>query len=901
MKKCLSVLMALTMVLTMLSGSVYATGEQAGANIIAPAVGQVISDSTMIVSGTLPEACVSAKLLIDGAEVKDVSDSGADFKASVDISSYGYGLHKITLDADGNQIDRFVTFTGEAAVVERGTNFTGGSGATSSNMGGWGCSFGSNLTVNSDSGFRIYTVDGENGRIGRTYAKKNDGYVRVTMNNNRAGETINSGIFKLDADFSLTGDKVALQLAVRDRGGNGGYYLLDNLVGSNEDGTKNIFTDRTEFETGKTYHLTVLIDIDRKTRTYIVDDKIMVNDQKLTRADVLSCVDHFYFELTQQSSTDATMTITNLNLTTIERYPFITMFDGREYDENAYVLYTNENVSFNLANVVVSSCVNSQNIVLKENGSKVEAAVSSSNGKTVTVAPANGFTDGAVYSVEMNNLEYAFSENNTSYSLKYPKTLIAEFNAVSEFCIISPEDGYVSDGADCKLEVMVPSGYSDLEVLIDGKKTDASTEDGIIYVSDIEYDKFNIGNHLIEVSAINDGEICKVSQWFKTSASVSSEVKEEYPSMNVNTWSPTVVSSCEGSDNSANGGYRITANNNNAYYYINNTAPKLSLTGTVVFEADIKRDESSNVYMVARNSAISNGSLVTDRNFIVAADGALVGTGIKVPAGEWHNYRIVTNLATKEYKLYYDKALVAEGTNPIAVGSANAIPDSLGFIQLQVWCPTTTQGISVDNVKLYAYELNSDASVVSQAKGDNVSDVNSNIISAMADTVVVDLGSFDEINTGNVTVTSGGKAVEAENITYDADDKTLTLSIPALEADSVLEIAIDEVSQNGKVFAKPYSVIAKVNCDIIGDIAVNGDTASVTLGKGSDSSYSIDAAKFVIASYNGNKLVGVTFKDADIQADKITVNSVKYDGEAGGTEYKAFLWSGFDSLKPIAK
>ena len=50
-----------------------------------------------------------------------------------------------------------------------------------------------------------------------------------------------------------------------------------------------------------------------------------------------------------------------------------------------------------------------------------------------------------------------------------------------------------------------------------------------------------------------------------------------------------------------------------------------------------------------------------------------------------------------------------------------------------------------------------------------------------------------------------------------------------------------------------------------------------------------------------NKLVGVTFKDADIQADKITVNSVKYDGEAGGTEYKAFLWSGFDSLKPIAK
>lgn len=891
MRKIVSTVMIIAMLCSMFIVPAMATEAQSTAYIITPAEGAVVSDTSISATGTLPTGYTSAKLLVDGAEKAVIAAGGATFSQSIDLSSLNYGVHKLTLDVDGSKADRYFTLTGESTAINRAPNAMGQAALSQNHGHGW-------LTgwVNEANG-TVATVVENGNTIGRTATKGKSGYIRLFFNNDRyESEPINTGIVKIETDFSVTAARTSLTIAVRDAGGGGGTYLSDSILGTAvDDDTKNIIADGTPYISGTTHHLTVIIDIDRQTRTIMVDDKILKNDEKLTRADVLTQVNHFYFELGSWASDNASLTLTNTNFTTIERYPYVTSINGNNKVADAKINAGETDVKIQLSHAVDAANVNATNVVLKKNGEKVESTVSSTDGKQIAIAPVGGFEAGAKYSVEMTGLTYTYKEDNSTATHTYAKPLIVDFDTETVFGIVSPAANEIYEQKDVSLVATVPSNYTDAKFYLDDKEI-TLTNDGEAYKHQIAYKDINFGTHTFKVLAKNEDDVAQeITKSFEITGYVS-EVKEEYPVNNVNSWGATIAS-CQGADDSANGAYHITANNANAYFYLNsNEQSPITLGSKIVFDADIKRDSNRNIYLQPRgtrndySSGEYRGTLSADRN-LVAADGVLNGTSIIVPPGEWHHYRIVTDLVAKTYEVYYDYTLVDSGTNTKS-SLGTGIPDTVTFTDVQSWCPDNTAGIAVDNVTIRNYELNPKAIVESP-------------VSAVSGEVVVSLDkNYDAVIADDVTL--NGQAVKS--VVFDADAKTITITPSvAFDKNTSYEIILskDLTIGNNKV-GKTTSVFFDTNNDVadsIGTVTTSDAdgklTASVSITKATNGTTLPDTAVLIIAVYNDKELVAVKSSEATTLTAGSTANlTAGFDNIPQG-EIKTFIWTSLTDITPI--
>ena len=691
-----------------------------------------ISDD-FVVFGSYADGASTADILVDGAVAETdefVSESDGSFSKIIDTSAYDFGVHKIEVASGNESVERYVHFSDVANKEERGTNYTGGSGATSSNFGGWGCSQSSNLTVNNASEYTItQNFQDETTRIGRTYNKHKDGYIRVTLNNNRTSETIDTGVFELNCDFALTGDftdrtGAAVQLAVRDRGGNGGYYLLDNLV--YQENNNAFFMDGTPLVSGKIYKLKIFVDLDKRTRTYIVDDKIILNNAALSRNDVLTELNHFYFELTQGAPSVSSMTINNLNLYTHERYPIITAIDGEGIfsdNQTAKDLYrttipvTSNAVHIKLSGDIDASCITDENITLTKDGTVISSNAALIGKNVIKVTTGEAFATGVSYKVTMNNLSYSFKENNSTFSKVFPKSLTTSFECVPVFDIQSPKNNAEYMNGSIPFIITVPDDCYLYEISLDGKEiSQAFTVSDTKYTMYLDFADIPLGTHTIK-AVVRDGKgVMQTKTVTFVTSKILASIREGYPT-DADYFSPTLLTKLDdGADNDGKNSYKITVSEPNNQAVISLTpVPELANT-TVVIEADIKRDEMQNIWLEAdgnQNGTKIYGAFSFDKQFVTNT-GALLDTGITVDTG-WHNYKIESDLKNKYSKIYFDSVLVKEGYD-LDVGNIG-MPDNITLLKFQSWCESEywtedrNIGLSFDNVRVYEKIMTPEVSV----------------------------------------------------------------------------------------------------------------------------------------------------------------------------------------------
>lgn len=825
MKKTISVFLTVIMLLKMMPLFVSA---EAGLTLSSPAEGAILDSSYPItLNGTLPDD--TAKISIDDIVVADnITAADGRFSETVDLSACVYGIHKITLTCGDESIERYVHFTAPAVSELRGKNFTGGSGATSSNMGGWGCTQSSNLTVNNPNEYTIEVLkNAENENCGRTYRKHKDGYIRVIMNNNRPAESIDTGVFCLEADIAVSGTTPVLQLAVRDRGGSGGYYLLDNLVSSDSTGHSQ-FADGSTFEAGRTYHVKIMVDIDHQSRTYIVDDAVVIADMPLDRSDKLSAVNHFYFELPEASSADAALSVSNLTLTTIERYPVITGISGTaSFSEQtpkdlwrAEISSSGDSAYIRLSGKLVSDSVNNINVQLLKNGAAVEANASLVGSSIIKVTPASGFEAGAEYCVDMQGLTYSVQENNTTYQKVYPSVIHAEMYALAVFAVEEPRNGALYTNENIPIVITVPELYTLCSVVLDEQDiTDtAAVVDGV-YSHDIAFEELYLGMHSMVVTALDDNGVQSTTTLSFETSKILSDIKSGIPT-SADYASPTAITACTGSDGKADSGFKMTAETpeNNAVFMFT-PVPQLANTA-FVFEADIKRDEGQNIWLEADGNQAAKGGYIYgafafDKQF-VKVDGTLLDTGITIDADKWYHFKVESNLATKECSVYVDGVLVKNGIDS-DVGNIG-MPENLSVLKVQTWCPGRTNGIYVSNLKVYERIISPNVNISAYSISENDDDfqpISDNTVSGLSKRLRLTLDTaFDEIDASKVLIDS----MTAKAITVENGGKTLVITLgESLIAQSSFAVELAPTLKiKGKSLGQPIRLCAMANDEVLG-------------------------------------------------------------------------------------
>lgn len=658
--------------------------------ISSPAEGEVLVDSTAAkVTGKLPAGYDSAVLKLDGEVVKTLDSGLEDFTATIDTTSYNYGRHILSLEA---------TYGTEVLTDSKTINIT-------SNY---------NLVVFDGMGAGEVSTTKNNITISFPGGGTNNGGVIVTSGG--SWDALYNGFGNDNYEVLVINEKISFSnaassyvMSVRDTAE--GYILTEYPILNN--GT---FVDGTTCVANQEYDLKITLDIVNRKIIHQIDNNTPVSVDCPGFA--TAKLSYLVFGGTYNGGT---CSLENITLSKVLPKPYISSMEytvaGSDVDEANWkdnkVNTSAEAIVLNMSGVIENNDDSMPLAILKkvtDTGTSTVSSEVTQNGTKIIVNPATDFEPNSKYLVEILNPAIGGEA--------YGKKITTSFETVAEFAILLPKDGQVFDGKNVTLTATVPEGTPVFK--LDGEVIEMPAPVNGKYSKTINEADIAFGDHTFEVEA--NGEKDSSSFTVKKLLGAKEYAYVADPNLVAETFSNTGSGSgfCAGADGTENGGYKIVSSGLDAVYQINvNDATFNTTKEVVVFETDILRSSNASFDLSCKDANWSSavfglGGSDGYMNPLISASGVIKGTSYIVPANEWHNIRVVQQLAAAgegAYEIYYDGTLILSG-------KSSQDTSSLGWIKIMV-VSSNNEYVCLDNTRFApANSMSPEISAVEYAVGD---------------------------------------------------------------------------------------------------------------------------------------------------------------------------------------
>lgn len=471
---------------------------------------------------------------------------------------------------------------------------------------------------------------------------------------------------------------------------------------------------------------------------------------------------------------------------------------------------------------------------------------------------------------------------------------------------VSPAKGELVYGPDVNITATIPGAAALDAVLIDGEAVQGSFDEdsGVVTVAATG---LSYGIHNVEFAVTCDDGSGKVEKSSFTTVKVKGtkyegalieaetfdDMAESYDrfngDFNSRTYANSTISRIQGARATHENDYApLIVHKSGAgeavMYMINhniNSTAWNSLGGYYVAEFDYYMNHSG------YEAWISNMGLWGSSTTFISSKGVLLGTEITLTNKTWYNFRLVLDRAEDKWYVWLDGELVVDGV------ARTQTTYSDFYFRLRAANSTTSPSFGVDNVRIYNTDFEPAVISASYTAGSDA-----------------ELGSVIPLNTAALTFKyNKAPSVTAESVKVYADgaeleatatvsDKTVTLALPALKANSDLEIVLgDGLSDNTIKLGVADADGCYVNSDIIS--FADGDAKAVITGTNSGDAKSAKAA-VALYSTDGKTLKSVEIRDISL-ANGDFAEVVTGSATPDATRLKVMVLDGTNVVKPVIK
>lgn len=890
MKRFFSVVLTFVFIMTFVqTGMVF--GAENIVTITSPAESAVVDRTLAInVTGTLTSGYENAEIYIDDTSVKVLDTDLSSYSESIDVSNFNNGRHMLKVKVE------YANGTEEAfreLIFTESYNKTIVDGLNSSSYGATAVNF---WTQRSQWAGTYPIADGV---MTYTNSTTTPEYFRVGF---EVAPYITEGVYSFEMEVAFGGVDSNTDLKISARR-DGGYYPVDEYV--IKDGV--LMSTQEEIKPDEYHKVKVELFVTgvvyNYAKIYIDDD--LYKEGSTGNISALSPLTSVFLEVPTPSAVspysymfkNAKFKKLGLEMPYVETLSYnigSVSVDEDEWDGGKlFSLADSVSVGFN--NVLDSANINSTNVILKKkDGTPVEASVVPVD-NNVKITPKNGFETNTEYKVVLSNMSYD--------SITFAKPIEVCFASDLEFGIVYPSNGLaIQDKETVELTAAVPGEPTGVRFILDGIERTATGSNGI-YTSSVEFQQMNLGEHNFTVEATYADGTKTDTTYFEIVRNLSPNIFE---GKGLSHSTVVSISNCEGSDGEENGGFTVTAAANtdtpsNGFFFYQG----FNVTsGVVMLDFDIKRGENTGFDFETQYRNGNDQWQASGRFGVVSPlitmDGILGGTSTVIPAGEWHNIKILEDISTGYSELFLDGEFISSGTNTSRVKPLTNVKFNVTGSSDKTWTA------SFDNISFAMYgpsPRRTDASYQLETDGDYTSVID-NTVSTLSKKIKLTMSQAFDVAPAAADITVNG--IQASAVEVSGNDITVTVPDGAMDtsSDTVIEFA-STLAIDGNALGTPLDIRLKTKVDVvdnIGAISIEKDadsaSASITFTKGTLSSNYGDSVCMIIASYNDDMLMALNVETKSISKG-LNPLSISLSDLNGGTKVKAFLWESESDIRPL--
>lgn len=202
----------------------------------------------------------------------------------------------------------------------------------------------------------------------------------------------------------------------------------------------------------------------------------------------------------------------------------------------------------------------------------------------------------------------------------------------------------------------------------------------------------------------------------------------------------------------------------------------------------------------------------------------------------------------------------------------------------------------VELISISSYVASDDSSVV----------CTDNKVPKDAKSFTIGTGAFGNISESNTKLYNGESVVEGTAISFDADEKILTVTPPAgTKLDDKYKVIIGE---DATVNGAATGFKTTIDVERTDEFAF---TSALSVSKVADGKYKaeipyhnrenkVNKVLFVIATYNGNRLTKIVFRTTEVENDGANTLKTEISGVESGEKVTAMIWDDITRISPIA-